>query len=359
MKTYKLMIISAPGVHLASFAGLMNEAGLSLHIVSSAKPELPFDFGFTKVAFSLKDPRHYGASLKAMRKAHREFAPDVVHVHQLNSVAFFAIKALHKLGSPIVATAWGSDVLVQPQRSFLHRSLMRYSLKRAGAFTSDSAHMARVMQQYLPEKKLDVVVCNFGVKPEPVDLPKEDIIYSNRLHNPLYRIDKVIDAFERFSSSGEGTGWELVIAATGSESEKLRARAEATGVAERIRFLGWLPAAENRAWYARSKVWVSVPESDATAISLLEAMYYGCFPVLSDLPVSPEWVDHGRNGRIVKDLDSNFLEGVSAVDFNAVGRINQAIVQERGTHEAAIKAFTGLHLRLMEQESSNHPPKNQ
>lgn len=341
------MIISAPGVHLRSFAALMHGAGAEVHIASSEVPESEFPFGFTPVSFSLRDPRHYSSTINAMREAYRDFTPDIVHVHQLNSVAFFALKALGRFPVPVVATAWGSDVLVQPRRSYLHRRLLRYSLKRAAAFTSDSAHMAERMRAILPEKKLDITVCNFGVQPLELDLPKEKMIYSNRLHNPIYRIDKVIAAFDRFCRTPEGAGWRLVIAATGSETERLKAQAGATGLGDRIEFAGWLGAAENQANYARAKVFISLPESDATAISLLEAMYHGCYPVVSDLPVSPEWVADGLNGRIVRELDSNFLQGISQVDFEEVARMNRKRIEEEGTKAVAARKFTALHKRLL------------
>lgn len=349
--TYKLMVISSGGVHLNNFSRLMHESGAELFIVSDALPDLPFAFGYARVSFSLRSPRQYSPTIQAIREAYRAFLPDVVHVHQLNSVAFFAIKALQKFEAPIAATAWGSDVLVQPQKGFLHRRLLRYSLKRAKAFTSDSAHMAAAMQSFLPEKKLDVTVCNFGVEPVPMHLPKEDLIYSNRLHNPLYRIDKVIEAFARFCKTDEARGWRLVVAATGSDTEPLRAQAEATGLDGRIYFAGWVQADENRSLYARAKVWVSVPESDATAISLLEAMYYGCYPVVSDLPVAPEWVDDGVNGRIVRDLDANFFEGISKVDFDRVAGMNRSRIEQDGTTKVAAEKFSALHHRLMAKRS--------
>ena len=52
-------------------------------------------------------------------------------------------------------------------------------------FTSDSVYMAEKMSEFA-EKKLDILIANFGIDIVPCNRVKEDIIYSNRLHNPLY-----------------------------------------------------------------------------------------------------------------------------------------------------------------------------
>ncbi len=202
---------------------------------------------------------------------------------------------------------------------------MKYTLKYATAFTSDSTFMAQKMRDLVPDRNLDITICNFGVAPPVYDLPKENIIYSNRLHKPLYRIDKIIRAFGKFHNTSAGNKWRLVIAATGTETLILKELSVELGLEDCTQFEGWLEREDNMKWYARSKVWVSVPESDATAISLLEAMYYGCFPVVADFPASHEWIKDGENGKIIKDLDSSFFEGIENMDFDQVAKRNKSI----------------------------------
>jgi glycosyltransferase involved in cell wall biosynthesis len=43
----------------------------------------------------------------------------------------------------------------------------------------------------------------------------------------------------------------------------------------------------------KAAIYVSVPSSDGTSVTLLEAMAAGAYPVVSDLPGNREWVDPG------------------------------------------------------------------
>ena len=66
--------------------------------------------------------------------------------------------------------------------------------------------------------------------------------------------------------------------------ENLKALVEKLEIAERVEFVGWLNKNENYAYYNGGKVFISIPRSDATGISLMEAMSGGCLPVVSNLP---------------------------------------------------------------------------
>ncbi len=275
------------------------------------------------------------------------FNPDIVHIHQLNSVAFFSFKALKRTQVPIVCTAWGSDVLILPQKNPFMRRMVQGSIRSATALTSDSVHMAERIKELAFPKEPDITICNFGVSEPLYDLPKENIIYSNRLHKPLYRIDKIIQAFAKFSSRVEGKDWKLVIGAVGSETERLKELVTNLGLDEQVTFVGWLEKEDNMKWYAKAKVWVSIPESDATAISLLEAMYNGCYPVIIDLPASHEWIKGAEQGRIVADVDSDFFAQIENVDFDKAAGLNVEIIEKEATYQVSETKFESLHRRLI------------
>ena len=71
----------------------------------------------------------------------RRVRPDWVHAHYLTSHGTLAWLAAMLLGAPgrLVGSAWGSDVLVTPQRSALQRALRpMLSDRRAPGFSSAS-----------------------------------------------------------------------------------------------------------------------------------------------------------------------------------------------------------------------------
>lgn len=346
-KEYRLLIIAPAGAHLRNFLERVEKAASAIHIITS-KP-LPFktEHPVTFVDFSLKKAANYLGTPKKIKEVYRKFKPDIVHIHQLNSVAFFSFKALKRTQVPIVCTAWGSDVLVLPKKNAFMRRMVKGSVRSATALTSDSAHMADQIRALAYPKKPDITICNFGVSKPLYDLPKEKIIYSNRLHKPLYRIDKIIRAFHTFVNTEAGKGWKLVVGAVGSETDKLKTLVSELSLEDKVEFVGWLEKEENMKWYAKAKVWVSVPESDATAISLLEAMYNGCFPVVVDLPASHEWIRSPDQGRIVKDVDSDFFNGIEKGNYDEAARKNSDLIKKEATYEVSEQMFTSLHRRLI------------
>ena len=145
-----------------------------------------------------------------------EYQPDIIHGQQINKALFFAVLVNNSLKIPVVATAWGSDILVIPRKNWLFRQIVRYILRNIPFFTSDSKYMAEQMEQ-IAERKLNITIANFGINMPEINVRKQDIIYSNRLHEKLYRIDAIIVAFSRFLK--KNPQWKLVVAATGSETE--------------------------------------------------------------------------------------------------------------------------------------------
>ena len=106
---------------------------------------------------------------------------------------------------------------------------------------------------------------------------------------------------------------------------------------------------ENLFWYAKSKFYVSIPDSDATSISLLEAMYYGCYPIVSSLPSKREWISDEVNGSYFK-TDFNFILDISTEKIMEVGVINKKVVEKKGTIDVAYKKFTSIYDSLIKDE---------
>jgi glycosyltransferase involved in cell wall biosynthesis len=153
----------------------------------------------------------------------------------------------------------------------------------------------------------------------------------------------------------EDTGrnpYRLVIAATGEETDNLKQLAINLNISDKVTFVGWLSLYENLKWYAKSKFYVSIPDSDATSISLLEAMYYGCYPIVSSLPSKREWISDEVNGSYYKN-DFNFILDIETEQLDDVARINKKLILKKGTVEVAYQKFTEIYDKLLNKYSNN------
>jgi glycosyltransferase involved in cell wall biosynthesis len=228
--------------------------------------------------------------------------------------------------------------------------MVQFNLRHADFFTSDSEFMAEEMRSLLPKRKLDILIANFGIEIIEKDLLKENIIYSNRLHKKLYQIESVINAFKLFLENSIDKTWKLVIAATGEETNNLKSMVEHLNLKGNVEFVGWVDQEKNVEYYSKARLFVSIPESDATSISLLEAMAYGCIPVLSDLPANREWIDDGKNGIIVNSPSENIFERALKLNISEVASINKRIIIEKGTKVANKKKFIQLYDHFLQQK---------
>jgi glycosyltransferase involved in cell wall biosynthesis len=343
----KILVVGTCSPHVANHINRIRDENNSIEVISNGKNYFSEKENIHLVDFSLAKFWNLFFTVRQIRKILRTFQPDLIHIHQANSVAFYTLLANKRTKIPSVLTAWGSDVLLNPKKSLILRELVKFNLKNADFFTSDAVYMAEEMRKLVPEKQLDISICNFGVAPLPIAISKENIIYSNRNHNPLYRIDQVICGFDRFSKSNNGVDWKLVIAGSGSETQRLKDLVQNKGLEEKVSFVGFVNTFDNFNYYAKARIFVSLPESDATAMSLLEAMYYQCIPVLSNLPANREWVENGINGIIVRDLEADFFNIALSLNQEEIGAKNKTIIQEKGTEEVSKRNFKDLILKAV------------
>ncbi len=306
--------------------------------------------GLIRIAHALRYQR------AGLRRTLRAIAPDVVHAHFLVEHGFYgALANVH----PYVVTAWGSDVLVEPERDRVSRMIARWTMGRADLLTSNNQYMAeRMIALGARRDRVEIVTLgadryvldaherSANVRPHEPSRPP--VILSTRAHEPLYNIEEIFDAYEIVRDSRPDA--RLVVAHEGPQTGKLRQRAQAS--AGQIEFLGHVGREAFRDALTDAEVFVSVPSSDGTSVALLQAMAAGCFPIVSDLPTQRELIDDGVNGLRVPLHRPDLL---AAAILRALGdpelrrsaaAANRRRVEERGLNENEMLRMEALYLRL-------------
>jgi glycosyltransferase involved in cell wall biosynthesis len=335
----KLLLIGSNTIHTYNYLKLVEDYFDEVLLITNEKSN-QFDYPTFELSFNFK-LKNLFTTVKTLRKQVRLFQPSIIHVHQVNSFAFYPALAFGKRKNMVI-TAWGSDILILPHKNFIWKAIIKYSLSKFSFFTADSVHLANEMKKLMKNDE-DVLIANFGIELHESNEQKKNIFYSNRLHKPLYRIDKIIEAFYRFNIQFPDKDYKLVIGASGIETENLINLVKHLDLGKKVEFIGWVDPETNRMWYGRSRFYVSIPESDATSISLLEAMAYGCVPILSDLPSNKEWIVHEKNGIIVQNLDEEYLSKVLRINLEEAVRENKEIINRDGTKQANREKFLNLY----------------
>jgi glycosyltransferase involved in cell wall biosynthesis len=343
----KLLLIGTNSIHTLNYLNLIRDYFSEVYVLTDTDGK-KYNVPFKCINFSFSNPAKVIQSILTIKKTLLEVNPDIIHVHQVGTHAWMALQANRKTNIPIVVTAWGSDILTTPKKGHLYHKMIKHILNNAKHFTSDSAFMADEMNR-IANKKLNILIANFGINIDQTELPKEDILFSNRAHKPLYRIDVVLHAFSRFLNTSADNQWRLIIAGDGDQTQNLKSLATQLGISGRVDFVGWLTKEQNSTYYQKSKLFISIPESDATSISLLEAMAAGCVPIVSDLPANAEWITDGSNGIVVKDLSEDFISKALQLDYYNTHRINAEIIKRDGTKDSNRIKFFNLYDKILQQ----------
>jgi len=265
-----------------------------------------------------------------IRKLIKEITPLYLNAHFLSSYGFLA--ALSKSVNSkmiLIQSTWGTDVLVSPFRNIFRKKIAQYALNKADYITSDSLHMSDVIMKLVDKK--EVLTFSFGFDSlEKNKVKKEKIIFSNRGLKFFYNVDKILRWFATQSSE-----YKLVIANDGAERLMLEALSKELSIGERVVFVGFLKEKEMKRYYAKSQYFISIPDSDGTAVSLLEAMMYGCIPIVSNIPANREWILDLVNG-VYFDETLAIENIIIEEDFD---KINFKILQRKALFSKSIESF--------------------
>jgi glycosyltransferase involved in cell wall biosynthesis len=305
-----LLLAHAPVVHTQVWAGALEARGHEVRLLTlDAAPAARLPGRAVGARFPVTAIR-VASAVGAVRRELRDFRPDVTVAHFLPDYGFLAALSGAR---PLFLVCWGSDLLLNATRTPLHRARARYTLSRADAVHVDADVLAAAAVRLgaIPERVWNRA---WGVNVDalaPVGSWSERraragaggalrLLWTRRLDR-LYRPEVFLDALVRLRA--KGVPFVATIAGDGALRSSLADRARAGGIADWVRFLGWIGESELRGLLAAHDVYVSLSRSDSTSQSLLEAMAAGLVPIVSDIEGNREWVTHRREGYLVPGDD--------------------------------------------------------
>lgn len=256
----------------------------------------------------LQVPALFAAEWWALRRAVRDFDPDVLHVHWLVPQGMVALLAARD--RPWVLTTLGGDVYALGGAAW--QRAKSAVVRQADAVTTMNADMASrlIALGAAPDR---VQVMPMGVDVERVrrsaageQREPHRLVFAGRL------VEKKGAAVLLDALTGlDGIDWHLDLVGDGPLRRELERRAAPLG--DRVRFRGQLTSEELARTMARSSIVVvpSVPaasgDQDGLPVVLLEAMTLGCAVVASALPGLDEALTDGETGVLVPPGDASAL----------------------------------------------------
>jgi L-malate glycosyltransferase len=296
----------------------------------------------------------YPLSLRRVKEVASRIKPDLINAHFIPSYGLIGARLKFH---PLVISTWGSDVLISPQKSRLHKLRAEYILKKADLVTTDAYFTAEAIAE-LGVSLGKVLVSPMGIERvllgsiEKIEKPYLTI-FSNRKLEPLYDVATFIKAIPLVLTHTKADV-KFVILGEGSQKNRLIQLTKHLGLDNRVEFGGVVSREKLLQYYQDSDIYISTSKSDSTSVSLLEAMSFGSIPVVTDIPGNREWIEDSVNGFIFPTSDYKILaERIihlirsSSNYYAGIREKNLSIIQKRAVWENNMQVIEESFCRLV------------
>jgi len=310
-----LFLAGINSVHTRKLVRALAERGIDICLFSLTDVELPWyqDIKGLEVVLTglVKKNTHsqksdilklaYLKALPQVAKAIKQYQPDILHAHYATSYGLLgAMSGFH----PFILSVWGSDIFTFPRKSFLHKSLLKYNLRKADILLSTSYIMAKETQKYV---STDISIIPFGVdletfKPKKIDslFDKDDIVIGTiKLLEKHYGIDYLIRAFKILYDKYPKLPLKLLIVGDGSQWDFLKKLTKSLKVEQVTTFKGKVDYEEVYQYHNMITIFVNISINESFGVSVLEASACEKPVVVSDVGGLPEVTDDNKTGIIV------------------------------------------------------------
>jgi len=291
-----------------------------------------------------------------IRRLIKKIKPDIVHAHYVTQYGFCgAFSGFH----PLVISAWGSDVLVDPKKSKIFGFMVKFGLGGADLITCNGENLKEtIMELSKDHQKIKIVYHGVDTKnfnPSKRDkaiiksLFKDDFptVISTRGLKPIYDVESLIKAIPLVLKQVPDA--KFIVANNGSQEAHLKELAKSLDILDSIKFVGMIKHDELPKYLASSDVYVSTSLSDGIALSTMEAMACELTPVITGVGDNKNWVRDGQNGFVVSTKDPKSLaEKIIYLLENEdvrkrFGEVSRKIIEEKGDYYREMEKMKELY----------------
>lgn len=251
----------------------------------------------------------YFTKIYRLKALLNKLKPDVVSVHYATSYGMLA--ALSGVKHYIVSV-WGADVYDFPKKSWWHKKMLEFSLKRASRLFSTSQAMADEAAKYT-DKHFDITP--FGVDMELFNSSRRKrqdddfVIGTVKTLSPKYGIATLLKAAAKVRNDAPNIPLKIKIAGRGSHEVEYHALASALGLDDCLTWLGFISQEEAANAWANFDCAIipSESESESFGVSAVEAQSCGAPVIISDIPGLMEATKPGETSVVIQRGNVNEL----------------------------------------------------
>jgi len=273
--------------------------------------------------------------------------PKLINAHSMSSYGLISALIKGKKHA-LVFFLPGSDIMIDMNRNLIYSLMSRFVLNRADILVSVSETMTSRLLSKFPHLESKILTQQYGVDTNFLNKffqeKKEIDIVTNRQWKPNSNYPIILEALSAFTKKS--------ILLVGHDNSLYANNILNSYEALIPASIGFIPYEENLSYVGKSKIFISFTSSDGIPLSLIEAMYLGAIPIVSDIAPNRELVKDGVNGFVVsieKDALESIISKVFKLDEKEIQEIqmyNKKLVLDKFDFE---KNFERLENRVKEE----------
>ena len=273
-------------------------------------------------------PATVSRSARQVRTLISELKPDLVHAMRIPFEG--AIAAASNPEAPLLVSIWGNDFTLHAPASPMMAGLTKRTLARTIALHTDNRRDTDLAQKwgFAGERLQLVLPGNGGVRRE-IFFPgepgqSEHPALSHILESLAPGVSVVVNPrgfrayvrndtfFESIPKVLDRVPSAVFLCPSMVGQRKAEEWIERLQIGDSVHLLPTLTPSDLAVVFRRAQVSVSPSEHDGTPNTLLEAMACGAYPVAGDLQSIREWIEDGRNGRLINPASADQLAEATA-----------------------------------------------
>ena len=304
----------ANSAHIIKWCNWFSRHGHEVHVVSFTPGEIAgaqvhqVDVHVNPEGSDLEKLK-YMLTGRQIKRIVNEIRPDVVNAHYATSYGIaMALSGM----KGYVLSVWGSDIYEFPQKTPLHKALLKYSLRKAAVLFSTSKAMADEAAKYTAR--------SFEITPFGVDLDLFSPEKRNRQSDEpftagtvktlldLYGIDYILKAAALIRKDHPEINLALRIAGSGPQEQKYKELADTLGIADITAFLGYISQEEAaREWANMDTAVIPSVSHESFGVAAVEAQASGTPVIVSDVGGLLETTVPGETSIVVPRKDEQAI----------------------------------------------------
>ncbi len=369
-----LLLSDANSSHTQQWAIGLAERGLTIGIFSLRKNKYPWTKAHPniQILYAKDQPRIPLLGLlnnfdlftyqSKLAKIIQDFKPNILHAHGVGNHGLVAAQLSRK--QVLLSSAWGSDIMAHPKKSFLHRYFVKYALKHSDYILATSESLAQETSKYTTKK---VLLSPFGINVQKFNpsikknlfTQQEIVLGSVKGLKTIYQHHRSLHYFAQLKAKHPNLPLRFLLLGDGEQRAALETLAKKLGILPELTFTGAIAHSLVPQYLAEIDILLNLSERESFGVAVLEASAMEIPVVATKVGGLPEVVVEGTTGFLIPSDNLEFcLQKIEELVLNAtlrkkMGKAGRQFVLKKYSKEKCLDRMIEIYKKVYSEQTAN------